>query len=30
MTFPDKPRSSRQRYRLTPTGIAFLKQIKER
>ena len=29
MTIPDKPRSSRQRYRLTPAGSAYLKQIRE-
>ena len=27
MTIPDKPRSSKQRYRLTPTGSEYLKQI---
>ncbi|MCV9878927.1 Fic family protein [Brenneria izbisi] len=26
MTIPDKPRSSRQRYRLTPTGKSWLAQ----
>ncbi len=29
MTIPDKPRSSKQRYRLTPAGREYLKQIKE-
>ena len=29
MTIPDKPRSSRQRYRLTPAGSEYLKQIGE-
>ena len=29
MTIPDKPRSSRQRYRLTPAGSEYLKQIRE-
>ena len=29
MTIPDKPRSSKQRYRLTPAGHEFLKQAKE-
>jgi hypothetical protein len=24
MTIPDKPKSSRQKYRLTPAGTAFL------
>ena len=28
MTIPDKPRSSKQRYRLTPAGREYLKQIK--
>ena len=27
MTIPDKPRSSKQRYRLTPAGSEYLKQI---
>ena len=27
MTIPDKPRSSRQRYRLTPAGSEYLKRI---
>ena len=27
MTIPDKPRSSKQRYRLTPVGSEYLKQI---
>ena len=27
MTIPDKPRSSKQRYRLTPMGSEYLKQI---
>ena len=30
MTIPDKPRSSKQRYRLTPAGSAYLKQTKEK
>ena len=29
MTIPGKPRSSRQRYRLTPAGSEYLKQIEE-
>ena len=29
MMIPDKPRSSKQRYRLTPAGHEFLKQAKE-
>ena len=29
MTVPDKPRSSKQRYRLTPKGSEWLKQIRE-
>lgn len=29
MTIPDKPRSSKQRYRLTRAGAEFLKKIKE-
>ena len=29
MAIPDKPRSSRQRYRLTPAGSEYLKQIGE-
>ena len=29
MTVPDKPRSSKQRYRLTPAGSEYLKQIGE-
>ena len=29
MTIPDKPRSNKQRYRLTPAGHEFLKQAKE-
>ena len=28
MTIPDKPRSSKQRYRLMPAGREYLKQIK--
>jgi hypothetical protein len=27
MTIPDKPKSSRQKYRLTPAGHAFLKTL---
>jgi hypothetical protein len=27
MTVPDKPRSSKQRYRITPPGLAALKRI---
>ena len=27
MTIPDRPRSSRQRYRLTPAGNEYLKRI---
>ena len=27
MTVPDKPRSSKQRYRLTPKGSGWLKQM---
>ncbi len=27
MTIPDKPRSSKQRYRLTPAGSEYLKRI---
>ena len=27
MTLPDKPRSSKQRYRITPPGLAALKRI---
>ncbi len=30
MTIPDKPRSSKQRYRLTPTGLEYLKSTKDR
>ena len=30
MTIPDKPRSSRQRYRMTEKGKAFLKGQRER
>ncbi len=30
MTIPDKPRSSKQRYRLTPAGHEYLKQIKSK
>ena len=29
MTQPDKPRSSRQRYRLTPKGMAERNEVKE-
>ena len=29
MTVPDKPRSSKQRYRLTPKGSEWLKRIGE-
>ncbi len=29
MTIPDKPRSSRQHYRLTPLGIEYLKKVEE-
>ena len=29
MTIPDKPRSSKQRYRITPFGIEILKETKE-
>ncbi len=29
MTIPDKPRSSKQRYRLTPGGSEYLKQLRE-
>ena len=29
MTIPDKPRSSKQRYRLTPSGSEYMKQIGE-
>ena len=29
MTIPDKPRSSKQRYRLTPAGSEYLKQVGE-
>ena len=29
MTIPDKPRSSKQRYRLTEAGTAFLQQMKD-
>ena len=29
MTIPDKPRSSRQRYRLTQAGIEYQKKMKE-
>lgn len=30
MTIPDKPRSSKQRYRLTPAGAEYLKGIEEK
>jgi ATP-dependent DNA helicase RecG len=30
MTIPDKPRSSKQRYRLTPLGLEVLKEAKEK
>lgn len=30
MTIPDKPRSSRQRYRLTRAGTEYLKKVKEK
>ena len=30
MTIPDKPRSSNQRYRLTPAGREFLRQTEEK
>ena len=30
MTVPDKPRSSKQRYRLTRAGIEYLKTLKEK
>jgi len=30
MTIPDRPRSSRQRYRLTETGRAYLVTSRER
>ena len=30
MTIPDKPRSSRQRYRLTQAGIEHLMKMKEK
>ncbi len=29
MTLPDKPRSSKQRYRITPRGEEILKQHRE-
>ena len=29
MTQPDKPRSSKQRYRLTPKGMAERNEVKE-
>ena len=29
MTIPDKPRSSKQRYRLTPAGSELLKRIED-
>ena len=29
MTIPDKPRSSKQRYRLTPAGSERTKQLKD-
>jgi hypothetical protein len=29
MTIPDKPTSSRQRYRLTPAGHAFLQTLSQ-
>ncbi len=29
MTIPDKPLSSKQRYRLTPAGLEYLKSTKE-
>jgi ATP-dependent DNA helicase RecG len=30
LTIPDRPRSSRQRYRLTPAGAEYLKTMQER
>jgi ATP-dependent DNA helicase RecG len=30
MTIPDKPRSSKQRYRLTPAGADYLRKMKEK
>ena len=30
MTIPDKPRSSKQRYRLTAAGSEYLKQTEEK
>lgn len=30
MTIPDKPRSSKQRYRVTPLGLEVLKKTKEK
>jgi len=30
MTIPDKPQSSKQRYRLTPAGSECLKRMKEK
>ena len=30
MTIPDKPRSSKQRYRLTSAGSKYLKQAEEK
>ncbi len=30
MTIQDKPRSSKQRYRLTPEGSAYLQQTEEK
>jgi ATP-dependent DNA helicase RecG len=30
MTIPDKPRSSKQRYRITPRGLGVLKKTKEK
>jgi ATP-dependent DNA helicase RecG len=30
MTIPDKPRSSKQRYRITPRGLEVLKKTKEK
>lgn len=29
-TIPDKPRSSKQRYRITPLGLEVLKKTKEK
>jgi len=28
-TIPDKPRSSKQRYRLTLSGVEYLKKVEE-